>query len=267
MPHYAITEPHIFTITPDSSQWADLDPRDRLDACRVDEDEVRQMTTEALAETVINYPFMVNIFAYEGLEPGFYAVSSYFPGIPELIKRDDAVVTLERYLEQYPEKSYKYSLIHTLIEYIRQFDFMVEITLPPVVSVLYEHSAPYYYAEKNGFYSVVFHEDGAITTCITRSRQQRLSLEFSSHLDLEFSQLRTDAPSSFVSAHHSSDYRRITIEVCADEYIPGSLNLSSLISHAMLYQASCGEEVKVEVMIQADGKLLETQVYTEIDIP
>lgn len=87
---YSITESHAFDIVPGTEEWDSYDSAlQRMEACHVSEDELRQMTTEALYETVLNYPLLVNIFAYDNLETGIAVLSKEFAGIEELMSRDD----------------------------------------------------------------------------------------------------------------------------------------------------------------------------------
>ena len=48
------------------------------------------MTTEALIETVLNYPLAINIVAYDSPQIGLEEVTKYFNGLQELSKRADA---------------------------------------------------------------------------------------------------------------------------------------------------------------------------------
>lgn len=55
------------------------------------------MTTEALLETVLNYPFMINLFAFSTPEQGYNSVYNSFNGLQELTARSDVITVLEQY--------------------------------------------------------------------------------------------------------------------------------------------------------------------------
>ena len=92
-------DPHNYEITAESPEWAEMTLPERINACAVSVAKVEGMTTAALVETVLNYPFLVNIYAYDTVDEGIEVVSSYFPGLPELLSREDATDALCSYLE------------------------------------------------------------------------------------------------------------------------------------------------------------------------
>lgn len=96
---YPITEPHIFEIVPGTEEWDSYESLfERIDACYVPEEELKQMTTSALYETVLNYPLLVNIYAYDGdLRKGIDSVSKYFGGLEELFSREDALDVIRQH--------------------------------------------------------------------------------------------------------------------------------------------------------------------------
>ena len=52
------------------------------------------MTTRALAETVMDYPFLIDMYAYGDTSLGYEVVSETFNGLAELESRPDALSTL-----------------------------------------------------------------------------------------------------------------------------------------------------------------------------
>ena len=56
---YYITEPYEYPIVPGTDEWRNLNSLyDMVQACAVPQEVLEHMTTHALAETVLNYPFM-----------------------------------------------------------------------------------------------------------------------------------------------------------------------------------------------------------------
>lgn len=94
-----VDTPHTYIVLPGSAEWNEMTPAERLASCAVTQQEVEGMTTEALLTTVLNYPYLIDMLAYDSLDVGITAVSSYFPGLPELLSRADAAETLVQYLE------------------------------------------------------------------------------------------------------------------------------------------------------------------------
>lgn len=91
------TKAHIFEVLPGSDKWKSMSPKERYASCEVSNSEVKNMTTDALIETILNYPYFINIYAYDSIETGIAHVSEYFPGIAELETREDAATVLSTY--------------------------------------------------------------------------------------------------------------------------------------------------------------------------
>lgn len=91
---------HTYPVAPGSQEWKEMTLEERLASCAVSQAEVKGMTTSALVETVLNYPYLLNIYAYNSINEGIQMVSSYFPGLPELVSRSDGVEALQAYCNQ-----------------------------------------------------------------------------------------------------------------------------------------------------------------------
>ena len=63
-----VNKAHVYEVLPGSSEWDNMTPEEREDSCEVSLSEVQDMTTDALVETVLNYPYLINIYAYESLD-------------------------------------------------------------------------------------------------------------------------------------------------------------------------------------------------------
>lgn len=88
-----------YPIKPGTDEWVKLNDRaKRGDACQIPEDVLKSLSTDELVETVLNYPFLMDIYAYDTIQQGFKAVASRFNGLKELLQREDAgPKLLERY--------------------------------------------------------------------------------------------------------------------------------------------------------------------------
>ena len=90
-------EPHVYTALPGTEEWVEMTPRERRASCAVSKEEVEGMTTRALVETVVNYPYLINMYAYDKFDMGVQAVAESFPGLKELLSREDAGTALAEY--------------------------------------------------------------------------------------------------------------------------------------------------------------------------
>ncbi|HCS11667.1 MAG TPA: hypothetical protein DIV40_09450 [Clostridiales bacterium] len=94
-----ITEAYQYPVVPGMEEWKKLKSLPEMaEACQIPEDILDCMTTEALIETVVNYPLFGNVFAYENRKTGLEHVKGYFNGLQELYERDDAIEKMETYI-------------------------------------------------------------------------------------------------------------------------------------------------------------------------
>lgn len=88
-----------YPVKPGTTEWKALESKmERQKVSQIPEDVLEQLSTEELVETVLDYPFLIDMYAYDSFEQGFSAVSSNFNGLKELLKREDAASKL---LEKY----------------------------------------------------------------------------------------------------------------------------------------------------------------------
>ena len=102
-PQYTIDTPYEYPILPGTQEWIDLgDVFARRKACQIPEEILRNMTTDALLQTVLDYPFLHNIYVFNTLEQGYEEIKRQFNGLQELETRPDFLDTLSQYcLENY----------------------------------------------------------------------------------------------------------------------------------------------------------------------
>lgn len=100
---YVISEPYEYPVKPNTREWMEMHCTiERHEACDVPKELLARMTTDALVETVITYPFIADIMAFNNLETGLGAVSKSFAGIDELMSRDrqEVCASLRKYLQR-----------------------------------------------------------------------------------------------------------------------------------------------------------------------
>jgi hypothetical protein len=93
-----------FPVKPGTGEWRALGSHyAMLSACQVPQEILDEMSTAGLVETVLGYPMLLDMMAYNTPQQGYDAVSGRFNGFTELFTREDAgAVLLERYLTMDP---------------------------------------------------------------------------------------------------------------------------------------------------------------------
>ncbi len=116
-----ISTAYTFQVVPGTTAWNAMeDSREKVAACYIPQQIIENMTTEALLETVLDYPLLIDIFAYDTTNMGIELASTYLPGIPELLSREDALEVLGKYIEDYPGQSsdIKYQYCKAFVRYL-----------------------------------------------------------------------------------------------------------------------------------------------------
>lgn len=72
-----------------TSEWSAMDRAERVAACQFSNEEIDAMSTEELFFAVLDYPFMIDLFAFNSYREGFLHVYSEFPALAALTARED----------------------------------------------------------------------------------------------------------------------------------------------------------------------------------
>ena len=92
---YIDNEPYVFELQPDTAEWAAYDEKaDKLARLQIPEGKLSSMTTNALLETVMNYPYILDYTAFNSVQGAYDTFSSDFNGFRELMQRKDLSNTL-----------------------------------------------------------------------------------------------------------------------------------------------------------------------------
>ena len=95
-----IDEPYIFLAEKDFKAWVDIiSLEDRLAACRIPDNTLKAMTTDALVRTVLKYPLNFIYSAYNDPLSAVDIIVKNSPLHQELIQRRDAAETILQYFE------------------------------------------------------------------------------------------------------------------------------------------------------------------------
>jgi len=88
---FSATGAYIYPVLPGTKEWIDLGSLEkRIEACKVPDEILASMSTPALVETVITYPFFSALYSFDKIEWGLESLNKKFGGLQELLKRKDA---------------------------------------------------------------------------------------------------------------------------------------------------------------------------------
>lgn len=96
-----INEPYEYPVVPGTTEWAEFQSfYDMIDACQIPESKVQSMTTEALVQSVLDYPLWRIYFSYDASSV-YDIYKNMFNALAELESREDAdSVLLEAYINE-----------------------------------------------------------------------------------------------------------------------------------------------------------------------
>ncbi|MCE3199077.1 hypothetical protein JI735_14460 [Paenibacillus sonchi] len=98
---YSITNSYEYVVKPNTDEWKKFtSTEEKVNASQIPQTILNKMTTKALVETVLKYPLLANMFAFNTKQEGFNAIYSNFNGLQELTKRTDAISELEQYQDK-----------------------------------------------------------------------------------------------------------------------------------------------------------------------
>jgi len=121
----SIKEAYQYKVVPGTSEWEELGGKaEREAACWISSSVLERMTTQALVETILTYPFFIDVYAFDTLELGFSIAPPQ--GLNVLLEREDAAETTqavaEARLKEFGVDSIEWLYANTLQEYISQRD-------------------------------------------------------------------------------------------------------------------------------------------------
>jgi len=84
----------------ESYEWDSMTRQERVAACQISEEMLETMPTDDLLQIVLEYPFMIDLYAFNTYAEGFQHVYNEFPALEELSNRNDfGAVIVEVYKE------------------------------------------------------------------------------------------------------------------------------------------------------------------------
>lgn len=102
-------EVYRFPVRPGTEEWINMESYlERVKALQIPKDTLKEISTQALVKTCLNYPFLINMwFSNSNLQDGINRVIKRFNGLQELLKRKDAGIELFKEYEQLDPASIK----------------------------------------------------------------------------------------------------------------------------------------------------------------
>jgi hypothetical protein len=83
-----IVQPYTYPIINNDS-WKKMSRDERIAACQIPDDKIDKMSTDALLNSILNNPFMIDILAFDTYQDGFKKVYEEIPAFHKLVKRSD----------------------------------------------------------------------------------------------------------------------------------------------------------------------------------
>lgn len=111
-----IDQPYEYPITQSDPEWPSLSTSEKKSLCQIETSVLRRLTTPALLETVLNYPYLIDVFAWGDMSIGIETLAANFKGMKELLARAD----LERSLEDYCNTHFSHNIAYQVAEYLMQ---------------------------------------------------------------------------------------------------------------------------------------------------
>ena len=94
-----------FPVNPYTPEWKSLKTQDeKLKVLQIPDNILKKMNTSDLLKTCLNYPMLMDMWAFNTLQYGFEKVKKGFNGLQELFNRPDACIELQKiYCDIHPE--------------------------------------------------------------------------------------------------------------------------------------------------------------------
>lgn len=128
-------DPFEFPITPNSKEWGNYSSVQLKEMLNIPLSTAEKMDTAALLKMVLEYPFMIDIYAYDTIEQGFKGLSLEFNGAAVLLQRPDLAKNLLTHYKNSTEKMLAVETkSHISDKEIIQKMFMESLLLYPKVS-------------------------------------------------------------------------------------------------------------------------------------
>ena len=93
-----------YPVIPGTESWPYGNHQDMIDACQITKEVCDGLSTEELLQTVLAYPLIGDMLAYDDWNIGYNAVKRRFMGLQELEKRSDVKELITAYVNNYQDE-------------------------------------------------------------------------------------------------------------------------------------------------------------------
>lgn len=90
----------IYSITPEDEEWSQLTIQQKYDVCRIPNRILDVMSNEELIQSILDYPFLNDVFLYSSFEEGVEAIEQVCDAYVELLSRNEGKESIVRSLNQ-----------------------------------------------------------------------------------------------------------------------------------------------------------------------
>ena len=132
-----------YPIQPGTAEWENLTTTEQMiSLSQVPENILETMDTDALVETVLDYPLLVNLFLFDTPQQGFNSVLNDSNALRELVAREDArEILLQKYSSMPNVQTpglYDNTFRRMVLEFLLSQDIFKDNSLAPLSGDLYE---------------------------------------------------------------------------------------------------------------------------------
>jgi hypothetical protein len=90
----------IYQVTPKDKIWKSMSLEEKLDKTQIEDSKLSSMSDTELIEAIKEYPFLIDLLAFNSMEEGLKRVTDECDAYRELIRRKNGALYLYRYIEQ-----------------------------------------------------------------------------------------------------------------------------------------------------------------------
>lgn len=105
---FSWSEEGVYPISPGDGMWEELSYKQQLEAISMPEEKLNDCTSEELAEWVLEYPFLLDVLAFDTAEQAIYHFTQTSNILNEFFSREDSVSVL---LKEYSDLYVDYELL------------------------------------------------------------------------------------------------------------------------------------------------------------
>ncbi len=91
---------YLYPVLPGTSMWPYGNHQDMVDICQIPESVLNHMSTAELFQTVLVYPLLSDVYAYDSIDEGIDTIRMTFNGMSELYQREDKADVLLEWLKE-----------------------------------------------------------------------------------------------------------------------------------------------------------------------